>query len=117
MVPLQSVVARPPSPLKKKKGGRREERRHFQPGAVLSRERQTATLTEKHHSPPPGGKKKQSSDAGWVLLGCLLAVFCFVLRRLFLCFRMFLPKVASHGVDVSVNTGSSAPALGYSSLC
>ena len=69
------------------------------------------------HLTTPISHKKKPSDAGWVLLGCLLAVFCFVLRRFFLCFRMFLPKVACHGVDVSVNTGSSAPALGYSSLC
>ena len=70
-------------------------------------------------TPPPGRetKKTNPSDAGGVLLECSVAVFCFVLFVLFLCFRMFLPKVASHGVDVSVNPGSSAPAFRYSSLC
>ena len=44
--------------------------------------------------------QKKPSDAGWVLVGCLLAVFWFVLLFLFLCCLLFLPKVASHGVDV-----------------
>ena len=54
----------------------------------MSRERQTATLTEKLHPFTPPKKKHNPSDAGWVLLGCSLAVFWFVLLFLFLCFRI-----------------------------
>ena len=72
------------------------------PQEIFKRNPFAVALGKKHHPPKTHKKKRKKKQSfgrwvGAVLAGC---VFCFGLLFLIHSFRMFLLKVASHGVDV-----------------